>query len=125
MKFVCGCDSDDSYVRRYHPHIVKDAMGNDTLTSKHFNVMGQEICPIHGKTLAMDAIKKTGPQGNEITDYHAEYRARYGAGTRHTPGTPGIEDRRDNRDPVSVGKSALIERAHERAETNGSGEIAV
>lgn len=50
------------------------------------------------------SIYKRGPQGNMVVDYYAEHIARYGhdPDPGRTLGTPGITDRRDNRDPQAV-----------------------
>lgn len=55
-----------------------------------------------------------GSQGQQISDYRADYRARYGTANGEIKST--VEDRRDNRDPLAVGTAYLVERA---AKTNG------
>jgi hypothetical protein len=48
------------------------------------------------------ALYKRGPQGNMIIDYNGDYRLRHGETPKGSIGSPGIADRRDNRDPQAV-----------------------
>lgn len=61
-------------------------------------------------------IYKRGPQGNMVVDHHAEYLRDCHPLTRDSFGTPGIEDRRDNRDPAEVGLAYFTDKA---SESNG------
>jgi hypothetical protein len=63
-----------------------------------------------------------GPQGNSVADYRADYVARYGtADPGRSLGSPGIADRRDNRDPEAIGEEWLgrSEKTGWLANTNG------
>lgn len=90
-------------------NVVHDPNCNDPLNEHS----GNEACLSWEKV--DDEIKPIavahytqGPQGNQIADYRADFFARYGPVVVRRPlGSPGIEDRRDNRDPEIVGRDHI------------------
>jgi hypothetical protein len=88
--FICGCDSEDPYVRNYHPKLVWQN-GQQVLSFKHYDKQGNEICPIHGKPLkgSLTVHRLKPPAGyvpKKITGELGSLRV----------------DKRDNRDPAEV-----------------------
>lgn len=109
-QFLCGCWPTDK--RGYYGNIVKDAFGNDIYTDKRFDSQGFEVCPEHGERLygwASPTVQS--PQGNEVLDYASKSNATI------KKLDLDIEDRRDNRDPILIGKR--IQAKSKKADCNG------
>jgi hypothetical protein len=89
---------------------------------------GNEACLVWVEDQPVEMIAPAhydqGPQGNQVADYDADYRARYGhADPKRAIGHPEIQDRRDNSDPEVVGTEVIASIAAGRASANGHREI--
>lgn len=121
--FLCGCDPKDPHVKNYSLNQIDELPdGTPILSGKRYDKQGREICPIHGKHLYGHASPtKTGPQGNEIIDYHKEYVRVYGKATK--PVVSSAPDLRDNSDAAAVGAEYLARKVAAGNGHSTAGEI--
>jgi hypothetical protein len=99
--YICGCDYRDPHIQRYGVTVHSDG----SITNKRYDRNGYEVCPIHGLRLrGWATVPRTSPP----------------IGAMREPSPKGdlgseIPDRRDNRDPATVGEEWLG-----RQEANGT-----
>lgn len=105
-RYICGCDWRDPNIQRYGATVLPD--GN--ITNKRYDREGYEICPIHGARL--QGWASTGRSEPPIGSLRGPV-PKGGLGSE-------IPDRRDPRDPATVGEEWLQESEEARRAANGA-----
>jgi hypothetical protein len=101
-EFLCGCAPEEK--RGYSGNIVKTGLNQEAYTDKRFDSQGFEICPEHGERMY-------GWKSDDKTQPHYITNANGNPPTFISPNKTLTkisftkqDDKRDNRDPVTVGR---------------------